>query len=244
MRIAHLEILSGKCYAMQLHRYILSWKNTILYACFCSVEEGTKPSNEPKFVVFYNVLVAIFQLFCFHCKWDKPAAEVRRIGTMASVTQKCKHCGGEYTWKSQPSMFGRHPAGNVMLSFGILTSGAKISQTLLVLKHMGLSAISPRTYYYHQKKFLFPSILKHWGTVQSTLLQKVKEVQEPQWSGDGRFDSMGHSAKYGVYTMYCNSTSKLVHFELLQVHQYMHLTLFIPKYVYFTLHCLVLEVHI
>ena len=37
------------------------------------------------------------------------------------------------------------------------------------------------------------------------------------WSGDGRFDLMGHSAKYGVYTMYNNSISKLVHFELLQV---------------------------
>ena len=28
---------------------------------------------------------------------------------------------------------------------------------------------------------------------------------------------MGHSAKYGVYTMFCNNVSKLVHFELLQV---------------------------
>ena len=37
------------------------------------------------------------------------------------------------------------------------------------------------------------------------------------WSGDGRFDSMGHSAKYGVYTMFCNTILKVVHFELLQV---------------------------
>ncbi len=28
---------------------------------------------------------------------------------------------------------------------------------------------------------------------------------------------MGHNAKYGVYIMFCNSVSKLVHFELLQV---------------------------
>lgn len=37
------------------------------------------------------------------------------------------------------------------------------------------------------------------------------------WSGDGRFDSMGHGATYGGYTMCNNTTSKLVHFELLQV---------------------------
>ena len=36
-------------------------------------------------------------------------------------------------------------------------------------------------------------------------------------SGDVRFDSMGHNAKYGTYTMFCNTISKLVHFELVQV---------------------------
>ncbi|XP_066270376.1 uncharacterized protein [Branchiostoma lanceolatum] len=30
---------------------------------------------------------------------------------------------------------------------------------------------------------------------------------------------MGHSAKYGTYTMFCNSISKLVHFEMLQSNQ-------------------------
>jgi len=37
------------------------------------------------------------------------------------------------------------------------------------------------------------------------------------WSGDGRYDSMGHCAKYGTYTMFNNGTGKLVHFEILQV---------------------------
>ena len=37
------------------------------------------------------------------------------------------------------------------------------------------------------------------------------------WSGDGWFDSMGHSAKFGVYTMFCNTILKVAHFELLQV---------------------------
>lgn len=37
------------------------------------------------------------------------------------------------------------------------------------------------------------------------------------WCGDGCFDSMGHSAKYGAYTMFCSSILKVVHFELLQV---------------------------
>ena len=49
------------------------------------------------------------------------------------------------------------------------------------------------------------------------MYEAAKSIKNLQWSGDGRFDSMGHNAKYGVYTMFCNSISKLVHFELLQV---------------------------
>ena len=36
-------------------------------------------------------------------------------------------------------------------------------------------------------------------------------------AGDGRHDSMGHSAKYGVYTMFCCSVSMIIHFALVQV---------------------------
>ena len=104
-------------------------------------------------------------------------------------------------------MFGKHPAGNVMLSFGILTSGAKISQALLMFKNMGLSAdiLLPL------KEVPLPLSVKLLEN--ATVNTSCKEIEEPQWSGDGRFDSMGHGAKYGVYTMYSNSTSKLAHFE-------------------------------
>ena len=95
---------------------------------------------------------------------------------MATVNQKCGNCGKIFKWKSQPTVFGKHPAGNIMLSFGIITSGAKISQTLLMLKHMGLCAISPRTYFYHQKNFHFPAILSHWGATSCHYLKKFDQL--------------------------------------------------------------------
>ena len=49
------------------------------------------------------------------------------------------------------------------------------------------------------------------------LAQSLKSVKDSVWSGDGRFDSMGHSAKYGVYTMFCCTIMKIVIFKLLQV---------------------------
>ena len=139
---------------------------------------------------------------------------------MATVVQKCNKCGNNFIWRSQPLIQGRHLAGNIMLSFSILMSGVNISQAFLMFKHLGLNVISPRTYFFHQKKFLFPSVFLYREKCQKALLDKIKGLKGAvKWSGDGRFDSMGHNAKYGVYTMFCNSISKLVHFELLQVYR-------------------------
>ena len=104
-----------------------------------------------------------------------------------------------------------------MLSFAILMAGASVGKILLVFKHMGLSVYESRTFFYHQSKLLFPVVSKYWENYQAVLIAKIKELKDAVWSGDGRFDSMGHSAKYGVYTLLCSPIMKIVHFELLQV---------------------------
>ena len=78
-----------------------------------------------------------------------------------------------------------------------------------MFKHMGVLAISLRTYFAQQKKFLFPVIFMHWEKHRAAFVEQVKDVQDAQCSADGLFDSMGHNSKYVVYTMYCNSISKL-----------------------------------
>ena len=137
---------------------------------------------------------------------------------MVTIIQNCPECGdAAFKWDSQPLAFGKYPMGNIMLSFGILLAGASVSKILLTLKHIGISAISIRTFFRHQKKFILPSILKHWEAHQGKLLSKIRSMENVTWSGDGRFDSMGHSAKYSCYSMFCSPLDKLVHFELLQV---------------------------
>ena len=49
------------------------------------------------------------------------------------------------------------------------------------------------------------------------MIHKLKETKEVVWAGDARFDSMGHSAKYGAYTMFSTTIMKIVHFEIVQV---------------------------
>ena len=163
------------------------------------------------------MLMQIFQQFCFNCKEDSPEVTIKQTGSMAAVIQTCKKCKNEFKWRSQPLVLGSIPAGNLMMSFGILTSGVNISQVFLMFKHMGLAAITIRTFFRHQRQFLIPSVLLQWERNRDSLIEKIKSIKDAQWSGDGRFDSMGHSAKYGSYTMFCNSMSKLIHFEVVQV---------------------------
>lgn len=189
----------------------LSW-----FYLFYRVEPETPPQNEPKFIVFYSMLTSLFA-FCFNCREDGTTISVEAHGTMATVKQHCSKCDNRYTWRSQPLVLGRYPAANILLSFAVLMAGASISKVLLVLRHMGLSVISARTFFYHQRKFVFPLIIKYWNSCREKLVIQLKGMKDLVWCGDGRFDSMGHSAKYGVYTMLNCTVSKIIHFELLQV---------------------------
>ena len=80
-------------------------------------------------------------------------------------------------------------------------AGASISRVLLVFRHMGLAAYNVCTFFTHQGTFLFPAILHYWETYRAALISQIKGMKDVTWCGDGRFDSMGHSAKYGAYTM-------------------------------------------
>ena len=49
------------------------------------------------------------------------------------------------------------------------------------------------------------------------MVTNIKGMKDAVWSGDRRFDSMSHLAKFRVYTLLCSPVMKIVHFELLQV---------------------------
>ena len=54
------------------------------------------------------------------------------------------------------------------------------------------------------------------------MIEKVKAPENPLIiAGDGRHDSMGHSAKYCAYTTLCCTIPQIIHFSLVQV-QLMH----------------------
>ena len=132
--------------------------------------------------------------FAFNCKTDKPEVSMKRKGTMVAVKQHCTKCIKGYVWTSQTYMpHGKYPVGNGLLSFAVLMAGASISKILQVLRHMGLCVYSARTFFAHQRSFLFPTVIHHWESYQADLISTLKNMKDVVWSGDGRFDSMGHS---------------------------------------------------
>ncbi len=65
-------------------------------------------------------------------------------------------------------------------------------------------------------------MLIYWKEYQVKMIEKVKASENPLTiAGDGRHDSMGHSAKYCAYTTLCCTVPQIIHFSLVQV-QLMH----------------------
>ena len=104
--------------------------------------------EEPKGIVFLSKLLLLFQ-FCHMCIFSHTKVSIKQIGTMLTVETQCSQCGKSYTWRSQPDLLGKFPAGNLLLSRAILCAGASARKVLLVFRHMGMLVYHEPTYYYH-----------------------------------------------------------------------------------------------
>ena len=181
---------------------------------------GKNKRDEPKGIVFLSQLLLLFQ-HCHKCFGPNPQVQTSHSGTMFVFDVFCHHCNAKFSWKSQPNLKGKFPAGNLLLSFGILCAGASVTKVLRVLNDIGLLGYSEATYYYHQRHLLFPSITSYWQTYQKSILESLKG-KEVVLAGDGRHDSMGHSAKYCTYTLFCCTVGLIVHLVVILVKLQQH----------------------
>ncbi|XP_074632756.1 uncharacterized protein LOC141891673 [Acropora palmata] len=177
--------------------------------------EGKNYREEPKAIVFLSKLLLLFKT-CHWCFANNPTLSISQSGTMLTIQTSCSHCKRDFTWTSQPLMLGKFPAGNLLLTFAILCSGASINKILVVFKHMGVLVYHFPTYFHHQRHLLIPAVVKYWRGYQAALLQRL-QGQEVVLAGDGRHDSMGHSAKYGTYSIFCCTIGYIIHLVLVQV---------------------------
>ena len=178
------------------------------------------PNKEEKFIVFESCLTELFRQ-CPLCRAKCSVVKVssRSLGSMAVIKQNClnKLCMFKRSWESQPKI-GKIPAGNLLLSSATLYAGASPTQVIRVLKNLNIKTISGRTFLNHQKHYLQPTIIDHWKKCQEEHFEELRNRGEALvLGGDGRADSPGHSAKYGVYTLMDLKTFKVVDVQLVQV---------------------------
>lgn len=161
-----------------------------------------KIHEEVKYIVFASSLHKLFTwCHCPSCGSVDITVSTQVIGTLLSATINCVSCDAKSKWNSQPHI-GYFPAGNILLSAGILFAGATAGKVLRVLNSIGISTYCRRTFFRHQREILNPAITTVWKTQQENLLTVLEVEKRPLiLGGDGRADSPGHSAKYGTYTM-------------------------------------------
>lgn len=147
------KILLTPLFFTHHHKYC----NWTFYSNCSSSDDGRQGFNvrtEPKFIVFVKQLLLLFQV-CSSCKVDGLLTKWKTIGTMVEITTLCANptCKEKTkVWKSQPDFpETKIPAGNFLVSFAIVVSGACVTKISNVFRHMGLSCISLSTYYNHQK---------------------------------------------------------------------------------------------
>ena len=165
--------------------------------------------------MFVSHLLLLFQ-YCTFCFTPIATTDVTQTGTMITVSSTCNVCKQTYIWKSQTNLLGCFPAGNLLLSFAILTVGGSVTKVLNIFKNMGILAYQKGTFYKHQRYLLIPSIIGFWRKYQSKILESLRE-KEVILAGDGCHDSMGHSAKNCTYTTFCCTVGLLIHIKLVQV---------------------------
>ena len=83
--------------------------------------------RERKFIIFKSSLEALLSLVrCPHCGGLDVGSNIHKVrGTMVVIRIVCENCGHSTHWNSQPYIRSM-PAGNILLSAGILFAGKHV----------------------------------------------------------------------------------------------------------------------
>ena len=181
--------------------------------------ESALPHVEPKYIVFETCLLELFRI-CPLCNGEA-VGEVNHVkGSLVVIKQRCVHqpsCGYTRQWYSQP-FIADLPAGNLLLSAGILFAGAPVKTALRVMSSVNINVISYPTFIQHQRRYLQPAIVNVWQRMEHSMVDELRAAGQPLViGGDARNDSPGHTAKYGSYSFMDVTRNKILHVELVQV---------------------------
>ena len=134
---------------------------------------------------------------------------------MLSIEVTCPS-GCKTTWESQP-VVKRKPIGNLLLAASILFTGNTFAAFSRLASCLNLQFFSESVFYDTQLKYLFPVVNEAWEAESTRQIEKLNSRDVVNLDGDGRFDSPGHCAKYGTYTLMDEDSGDVVAFNVVHV---------------------------
>ncbi|XP_070548761.1 uncharacterized protein [Ptychodera flava] len=172
--------------------------------------------GDRKFIVFESCLDILFKR-CSEC--GEIVTEVSRStnGSMLTVKMTCIR-SHNVIWRSQP-IINRMSVGNLLMAAAILFSGNTFNRIAQCFSFLNLTFFSEVTYLSTQNRYLFPVINTAWERESTQVKADLRNMETVKLSGDGRCDSPGYSAKYGLYSFIEQSSEKVVDFTVTQVSQ-------------------------
>jgi predicted RNA-binding Zn-ribbon protein involved in translation (DUF1610 family) len=147
-----------------------------------------------KFLVFESSLDELFR-HCPECGKPVITTSKHEQGTCVIITAVCLE-GHSHNWYSQP-MTGNISTGNVLVSASVLFSGSTIHRFATMADILKLQSLSESEFYRIQDACLFPIIQEAYDRHIDTIIAWLGDAPL-SLIGDGRCDSPGHSAKYGL----------------------------------------------
>ncbi|XP_075699136.1 uncharacterized protein LOC142664084 [Rhinoderma darwinii] len=177
------------------------------------------PIEDKKFIVFQSCLeILISMIPCQYrhlCLKKLTHVQIRQYGTAINVYVKCEDGHSQKLWSSQPKI-NKIPAGNLILSSGIVLSGNNFVKIKNLFHIINMFMISESTHYHNQPKFVLPMIHEKWKQEQRELILSIGS-SAICLAGDGQSDSPGFSAKYCIYTMMESEGQKFLDFTVEQI---------------------------
>ena len=84
---------------------------------------------------------------------------------------------------------------------------------------INIACISKARFFEIQKTLLFPVVNRFCKMLRDEIYEGCSNAVTSHFSGDGRCDSPGYSAKYGTYSLRNTETNMIVDFQVVHVSQ-------------------------
>ena len=172
--------------------------------------------NDTKFVVYESMLDQLVSFIrCKRCALPAGDIEKTKLGTCIGFKIFCEENHLIVDWRSQP-LIGKMPAFNMLLPASIFFSGSIFETFRKASEFSGLNFVNKETFYRVQRVLVIPAINQVFKETIQEARSEIKDKNSLSIMGDGRFDSLGKSAKYCTYTCQTPDTKKIIAVSTLQ----------------------------